>query len=112
MNVSLTATAHSAHDWMHEEHPVVTPLTGFFSGLLFILVVPGIFAAGLNALFPRHTVEDLFPFVIATLVVPAWLVAAPRTRRFGLYLWLGIVATATVVLGVGGVVLWVLIATS
>lgn len=99
-------------DWWHREHPVFVPLTGFFSGLAFMLLVPGLFAALLEALFPLHTVSDLFPFVLVALVVPVVLVAGPRTRRFGLFFVLGMAATAAVVLGVGAAVLWLMTATA
>ena len=52
---------------------------------------------------------QLFPFVLVTLVVPLGLVINPRTRRFGVYFWIGMVLTAVVVLGVGALVLWYLV---
>lgn len=93
-------------DWWHRDHPTFTALTGFFTGLAFVVVVPGLFIGMLNWLFADDTAEDLFPFVLVTLGVPIGLVIAPRTRRFGLYMLIGVVATALVVLGVGGLVLW------
>ena len=96
-------------DWWHRDHPTFTALTGFFSGLLFVVLVPGIFAGVLSALFDPSTVEELFPFVLITLVVPLVLIVNQRTRRFGRYLLLGMVLTAVVVLGVAGVVLWFLV---
>ncbi|UDY22623.1 hypothetical protein [Nocardioides sp. Kera G14] len=99
---------HAASEWMHEDHPVVTPLSGFYAGLAFVIVVPALFATVLNALFPRHTVEDLFPLVVLALGVPIWLLARQHTRRFGLYFCLGMAATAVVVFGVGWLVLWAL----
>ncbi|WP_300680243.1 hypothetical protein, partial [Nocardioides sp.] len=96
--------AHSAlpvvsRAWRHQDHPVVTPLSGFFSGLVFVVLVPALFAAVLNAIFPRHTVQDLFPSVVLALVVPIALVARPHTRRFGAYFFLGMVGTVVAVLG-------------
>ena len=44
--------------------------------------------------------------MLLTLAVPLGLVVAPRTRRFGLYMLIGMVATALVVLGVAALVLW------
>jgi hypothetical protein len=92
--------------WWHRDHPVFTPLTGFFAGLAFMLLVPGLFAALLESVFSQHTVADLFPFVLVMLAVPLVLVMRHETRRFGLYFVLGMVTTAVVVLGVGGLVLW------
>ena len=93
-------------DWWHRDHPTFTALSGFFTGLAFVVVVPGLFIGLLNWLFADDTAESLFPFVLVTLGVPIGLVIAPRTRRFGLYMLIGVVATALVVLGVGGLVLW------
>lgn len=96
-------------DWWHRDHPTFTALSGFFTGLVFIIVVPGTFAAVLSAMFDQQTVEDLFPLVLITLAVPLGLVVAKRTRRFGLYFWIGMVLTAIVVLGVAAVVLWLMV---
>lgn len=93
-------------DWWHRDHPTFTALSGFFTGLAFVVVVPGLFIGVLNWLFADDTAEGLFPFVLVMLGVPIGLVIAPRTRRFGLYMLIGVVATALVVLGVGGLVLW------
>ena len=93
-------------DWWHRDHPTFTALAGFFSGMLFVTVLPGGFVAVLRLLFEYDTVEDLFPFVLLMLVVPIALLAVPRTRRFGTYLLLGMVLTALVVLGVASLVLY------
>ncbi|GAB3767586.1 4-amino-4-deoxy-L-arabinose transferase-like glycosyltransferase [Nocardioides ginsengisegetis] len=95
-------------DWWHRDHPTFTALTGFFSGLAFVIVIPGVFAGILHLLFDDHTAEDLFPLVLVMLGVPAALITAPRTRRFGLYMLIGMVATALVVGGVTALVLWYL----
>jgi 4-amino-4-deoxy-L-arabinose transferase-like glycosyltransferase len=95
--------------WWHRDHPTFDSLTGFFAGLVFVIVVPGLFAAVLGWVFDYDTAEDLFPFVLVTLAVPVGLMVAPRTRRFGAYMLLGMVATAVVVAGVAGLVLWYLI---
>ena len=95
--------------WWHRDHPTFTPLSGFFAGLLFILLVPGTFAALLGVLFDTDTAESLFPFVLVTLAVPVTLVVVPRTRTFGRYMVLGILATAVVVGGVAAAVLWYLV---
>lgn len=96
-------------DWWHRDHPTFTALTGFFTGLAFVIIVPGLFAAILGLIFEYHTAEDLFPFVLVTLAVPLGLVIAPRTRRFGIYMLIGMATTALVIGGVAGVVLWYLI---
>jgi hypothetical protein len=43
--------------------------------------------------------------------VPLALIAIPRTRRFGRYMLLGMLATAAVVVGVAALVVWILIMT-
>ncbi|CAI9419102.1 hypothetical protein [Nocardioides sp. T2.26MG-1] len=96
-------------DWWHRDHPTFTSLTGFFTGLAFVIVVPGLFAAILGWIFDYHTAEDLFPLVLVTLVVPIGLVIAPRTRRFGRYMLIGMAVTALVVGGVSAVVLWYMV---
>jgi hypothetical protein len=105
---SMETSDDGGPNWWHRDHPVFTPLTGFFSGLAFTLVVPGLFAALLEAFFPQRTVTDLFPFGAALLIVPLVLIAREHTRRFGLYFLLGMVATALVVVGVASVALWLL----
>ncbi len=97
--------------WWHRDHPTFTALTGFFTGLVVVLVVPGGFAAVLRALFDYDTAEELFPFVLVMFAVPLVLIAVPRTRRFGKYMLLGMLATAAVVVGVAALVVWILIMT-
>ena len=96
-------------DWWHRDHPTFTALTGFFTGLAYVIVVPGLYVAILTWLFDDKKAQDLFPFVVISLAVPIGLLVAPRTRRFGKYMLVGVVATALVVLGVAAIVLWVLV---
>lgn len=96
-------------DWWHRDHPTFAALTGFFTGLIFVLLVPAAFAGVLTAVVGSRRMEELFPLVLVMLVVPVVLVAMPRTRRFGMFMWLGIVTTAVVVIGVGALVLWLLV---
>jgi hypothetical protein len=95
--------------WWHRDHPTFSALSGFFSGLLFVLLVPAVFVGALSLVFDYDRVESLFPLVLVTLVVPLLLVLSPRSRRFGTYMWVGIVTTAVVVVGVGALVLYVLV---
>jgi 4-amino-4-deoxy-L-arabinose transferase-like glycosyltransferase len=95
--------------WWHRDHPTFSALTGFFTGLVTVLVVPGAFAAILRALFDYDTAEDIFPFVIVMFAVPIVLIAVPKSRRFGRYMLLGMLATAAVVIGVAALVVWILI---
>jgi hypothetical protein len=96
-------------DWWHRDHPTFTALTGFFTGLVFVILVPGAFIGLLHLLLDDDTSEDLFPFVLVMLAVPIGLVIAPRTRRFGIHMLIGVVMTALVVGGVAALVLWYMI---
>ena len=95
--------------WWHRDHPTFSALSGFFTGLLFVLLVPALFVGILSLVFDNDRVEELFPLVLITLIVPLGLVLSPRSRRFGTYMWIGIVTTAIVVVGVGALVLYVLV---
>lgn len=96
-------------DWWHRDHPVFGPLSGFFTGMLFIIVIPGAYGALLKELVGYQRAEELFPFVVLTLAVPLGLLVPRHTRRFARYMLLGCVATALVVIGVAAAVLWFLI---
>jgi hypothetical protein len=96
-------------NWWHRDHPTFAALSGFFSGLGFVLLVPALFVGLLSLLFDYERAEQLFPLVLVTLIVPLGLVLSPRSRRFGTYMWVGIVTTAIVVAGVGALVLYVLV---
>ena len=104
-----TDDADSQPSWWHRGHPTFSALSGFFTGLVFVAVVPAIYVGVLSLMFDNDRVEDLFPFVLVTLVVPLVLVVNKRTRRFGTYFWIGMVLTAIVVLGVAALVLWYLV---
>lgn len=106
-----SATPAREPSWWHRDHPVFTSLAGFFTGLLFVILVPGVYAAVLSLLVETETAEDLFPLVLVALAVPVTLAIVPRTRRFGRYMLLGIVTTAVVVLVTAAIVIWVLYST-
>ena len=103
------ATEADGPNWWHRDHPTFSALSGFFTGLVFVALVPAIYVGVLSLMFDNDRVEDLFPFVLVTLLVPLVLVVNQRTRRFGIYFWIGIVLTAIVVLGVAAIVLWFLV---
>jgi hypothetical protein len=102
-------TGATAPDWWHRDHPTFTALTGFFTGLAFVILVPGVAAALLHVLADADTAEGLFPLVLLALLVPLVLIGVPRTRRFGLYMAIGMLVTALVVVGVAALVLWVMV---
>ncbi len=95
--------------WWHRDHPVFVPLAGFFTGMAFIILVPGTYAAILKSMVGYERAEELFPFVLLTLVVPISLLVPHRTRGFGRYMLFGVLATAVVVVGVALGVLWFLL---
>ena len=96
-------------DWWHRDHPTFIAITGFFTGLAYVVVIPGLYYAILSWLFDDHTAENAFPFVLVSMAVPIGLIAVPRTRRFGMYMSIGVVTTALVVIGVAALVLWILV---
>ena len=96
-------------DWWHRDHPTFAALTGFFTGLAFVLLVPAAFVGLLHLMVDDETTNDLFPMVLVTLAVPIGLAAVPRTRRFGRYMLLGVVVTGLVVAGVASLVVWLMV---
>jgi hypothetical protein len=98
-----------APGWWHRSHPTFASLTGFYGGMLFIIVVPGLWGGITAWLFGQSRAESLFAWVLLTLVVPLALLVPHKTRRFAIYLWIGIVSTAVVVVGVAALVLWLMI---
>ena len=96
-------------DWFHRGHPVFFPLAGFFTGMVSIIVVPGVYAAVLKGLAGYDRAEELFPFVLLLLVVPIAMLVPRHTRRFARYMLLGMVATIVVVGGVAAAVLFFLL---
>lgn len=96
-------------NWWHRDHPTFTALTGFFTGLVFVIAVPSLFIGLLNLIFDDDTAEGLFPLVLVALAVPLVLVIIAKTRRFGLYMLIGMVTTAVVVGGVAALVLWYMV---
>ena len=99
----------AAPSWWHRGHPVFTPLSGFFTGLVVVILIPGTFGALLSWLFEDQRAEELFPFSAIIFGVPLVLLAVPRTRRFGKYMLVGMVITAVVVLAVAALTIWLLI---
>ncbi len=106
--VTESTTSEAPLDWWHRDHPVFAALTGFFAGLAYVALVPAAYVGLLRLLVSDETAEALFPFVLVTLAVPIGLVITERTRRFGMYMLVGMVVCAVVVVGVATLVLWVL----
>ena len=96
-------------NWWHRSHPTFAALTGFFSGMLFVTALPGGFAAILRTVFSNETAEELFPFVLVGLALPVFLLIKRKTRRFAIFMVIGMVITAAVVLGVASLVLYFMV---
>jgi hypothetical protein len=96
-------------EWWHHSHPTFAGITGFFAGMLFVTAVPGAFVGILRLLFPYETAEKLFPFVLLALVLPIFLLVKRKTRRFAQFMFIGMVVTALVVLGVTSLVLYFMV---
>ncbi|NYJ00803.1 CDP-diglyceride synthetase [Nocardioides thalensis] len=95
-------------DWWHRDHPVFVPLAGFFTGMVFIILIPGTYAALLKEVVGYERAQALFPFVLLTFVVPIGLLVPHHTRKFARYMLFGAVATLLVVGGVALAVGWFL----
>ncbi|MGI8522080.1 MAG: hypothetical protein ACR2K3_02040 [Nocardioides sp.] len=106
---ATTTPAADAPSWWHRDHPTFTSLAGFFTGLIFVLVVPAVYAAILQATVSEKEAEGLFPFVLIALVVPITLLAVPRTHRFARYMFLGIGVTVLVVALTATIVLAIMV---
>ncbi len=95
--------------WWHHSHPTFAGITGFFAGMLFVTALPGAFIGVLRLLFTYQTAERLFPLVLIALAVPIGMLVKRKTRRFAQFMFVGMVVTALVVLGVASLVLYVMV---
>jgi hypothetical protein len=95
--------------WWHRSHPTFAGLVGFFSGVAYVIVVPGVYAAILGLLVSQSTATELFPLVLVALVVPLAMLAYRKTRRFAKFMFLGIVSTVVVVAVTATLVIWVMV---
>jgi hypothetical protein len=96
----------------HRDHPVFTPLAGFFTGVLLVVVVGGLLGALLDLVLDYDVAEH--PWVLlaapgALLVVTLGLLAAPRTRRFARYLLFGVLTTPAVIAAAASLTWWLLL---
>jgi hypothetical protein len=94
--------------WWHRSHPTFAGLMGFFSGVAYVIIVPGLFAGVLRVLFSDATAARLFPLVGVALLVPLVMLAFRKTRRFAQMMFLGVVATAVVIVVTGALTFWVM----
>jgi hypothetical protein len=94
--------------WWHRSHPTFAGLVGYFTGVAYVIVIPGVYAALLGLLFSESRAEELFPLVVVALVVPVAMLVPRRTRRFAQFMLLGVVSTAVVVAVTAALVVWVM----
>lgn len=98
-----------APSWWHTSHPTFAGLVGFFTGVAYVIVVPGVYAALLGLLLSDTSAQRLFPLIAVAVVVPLALLVPRKTRRFAQFMLLGIVSTIVVVGLTTALVLWVMI---
>ncbi|CAA9385309.1 MAG: hypothetical protein AVDCRST_MAG32-1944 [uncultured Nocardioides sp.] len=96
-------------EWWHHSHPTFAAIAGFFSGMLFVTALPGAFIGILRLILSDERAESLFPLVLVALVVPVALLAKRKTRRFAIYMLIGMVITALVVAGVASLVVYLMV---
>lgn len=97
--------------WWHRSHPTFAGLVGFFSGVAYVIVVPGLYAAVLSVVLGDTTAQRLFPLVAVALVVPVAMLVPRKTRRFAQFMLLGVVLTAVVIGLTAALVIWILVKT-
>src|SRR3954452_12224274 len=95
--------------WWHRSHPTFAGLVGFFVGVAYVIVVPGVYAALLGLLVSDSTAQELFPLVLVALLVPIAMLVPRKTRRFAQFMFLGILSTAVVIAVTSALVIWVMI---
>ncbi|WP_170219464.1 hypothetical protein [Nocardioides litoris] len=96
----------------HRSHPVFTPLAGFFTGMLLVVVVLGLLGAILDQVVGYDVSAHPWVFLLALgvlLVVNLGLVVVEGTRRFARYMLFGILTTPAVVAAVAALTAWILI---
>src|SRR3954470_22973893 len=96
-------------NWGQSSHPTFAGLVGFFSGVAYVIIVPGVYAAFLRLLLSDSTAQRLFSLIALALVVPLALLIRRKTRRFAQFMLLGVVTTAVVIGLTAAVVIWVLV---
>jgi heme/copper-type cytochrome/quinol oxidase subunit 4 len=95
--------------WWQRSHPTFAGLVGFFAGVAYVIIVPGVYAALLGLLVSESTAKQLFPLVLVALVIPLVMLVSRKTRRFAEFMFLGIVSTVVVVALTTTLVIWVMV---
>ena len=96
-------------NWWNRSHPTFAGLVGFFAGVAYVIIVPGVYATLLGLLVSDATAQKLFPLVLLALLVPLAMLVPRKTRRFAQFMFLGIVSTAVVIAVTAALVIWLLV---
>ena len=94
------------------DHPVFAPLAGFFTGAVLVVFLGGLLGVILDLVLDYDVGEHLWILLVAVavlLVVTVVLISWPRTRRFGRYMLLGVIATPAVIAAVAALTFWLLL---
>lgn len=86
----------------HRSHPVFTPLTGFFTGVLAVVVVLALLGLILEVVLDYEVGEHPWVILVALgvlLAINLALVVVEGTRRFARYMLYGIITTPVIVFG-------------
>jgi hypothetical protein len=98
--------------YWHRDHPVFTPLAGFFTGVLLVVVVLLLLGAILDLVLGYDVSEHPWVFLVALGVLLALnlaLVVMGSTRRFARYMLLGILTTPAVAFAVASLTFYLLL---
>jgi hypothetical protein len=95
--------------WWHRSHPTFAGLVGFFSGVAYVIIIPGVYATILGLLLSDSAAQRLFPLVLVALVIPLAMLVPRKTRRFAQFMFLGIISTALVIAATTALVIWVMV---
>lgn len=98
----------------HRDHPVSTPLAGFFTGVVLVVVVLLLLGAILDLVVGYDVSEHPWVFLVALGVLLAAnlvLVLAGGTRRFARYMLFGILTTPAVIVAAGALTFYLLVST-
>lgn len=107
-------TSGEAPRFWHRAHPVFTPLAGFFTGLVTIVVVLALLFWLLADVVGYDVTRHPWVFLVAigaVFVVNLGLVAVHSTRRFARYMLFGVLATPLVIAGVAALTSYLLLST-
>jgi hypothetical protein len=75
-------------------------LGGFFAGVAWIIIVPGLLLTLVNTLAPNDTGAGFLAAGLIALAAPIALLFSGKTRRFGAFMLIGMAVTMIVVAGV------------